>query len=339
MPDAKMLTYADFRDLGEQTRWLWPGWIPFGHLTILAAAKGAGKTHVALDLMGRLLTGAREWPDGGECPSGMRVAYLDTEGRKTMIVERLLRAGVPLESMVYPFPDINRAPRLNFPQDQAAFVECVKASQADVVVIDSLLRAFAGDENSSRDTGEVLGWIQDTASALGVAIVVLHHVRKKPDLMQVDTVTIDRVRGSGAVTQYAASLIVVEPAGPLTDVKRLRVEISNLQTEPAPLGFRIDEEGVKWVPVPGQEKVMHAFDEAKAFLLEILAGGPVESVAIRDTAESRGLKMDTLRRAKTFLQVRVKKEGKVWTWGLPTVPSASSEGKEDGEDEEGRDAG
>ena len=43
-------------------RWLWPGRIPIGYVTLLVSDPGAGKSLVALDVAARVSTG-RPWPD------------------------------------------------------------------------------------------------------------------------------------------------------------------------------------------------------------------------------------------------------------------------------------
>jgi hypothetical protein len=48
---------------GAEVRWLWPGWIPGGVLTAVAAKGGAGKTRFCADLVRRAVEGL-PWPDG-----------------------------------------------------------------------------------------------------------------------------------------------------------------------------------------------------------------------------------------------------------------------------------
>ena len=55
--------------LPENIRWLWPGRIPLGYVTLLVSDPGAGKSLVALDIAARVSTGA-PWPDQeGQIPS------------------------------------------------------------------------------------------------------------------------------------------------------------------------------------------------------------------------------------------------------------------------------
>ena len=65
-----------------------------------------------------------------------------------------------------------------------------------------------------------------------------------------------------------------------------------------------------------------ARDEAKKFLNEILADGPVMKAEIEEAAEANGIAERTLFRAKSELNIRAKKDGAggAWTWRLPDKP-------------------
>ena len=58
--DTDMLCAADYP--AEDVRWLWPGRIPIGKVTLLVGDPGNGKSLVALDIAARVSRGAA-WPD------------------------------------------------------------------------------------------------------------------------------------------------------------------------------------------------------------------------------------------------------------------------------------
>jgi putative DNA primase/helicase len=66
-----------------------------------------------------------------------------------------------------------------------------------------------------------------------------------------------------------------------------------------------------------------AHEEAKQFLHNLLAPGPMAVSEIKDAATGNGIAWRTLERAKRKLAVVAKKEGmdKGWTWKLPTKGS------------------
>jgi hypothetical protein len=64
------------------TRWLWPGRIPLGRVTLLVSDPGLGKSLVALDVAARVSSGA-PWPDGGDC--GLRNADCGLQGSDSQL--------------------------------------------------------------------------------------------------------------------------------------------------------------------------------------------------------------------------------------------------------------
>jgi hypothetical protein len=70
-------------------------------------------------------------------------------------------------------------------------------------------------------------------------------------------------------------------------------------------------------------KAPAARDEAKKFLSDLLASGPVPKADIEEAAEANGIAERTLFRAKSELKVMARKDapGGGWTWRLPDQPN------------------
>src|SRR6185312_9385094 len=90
----------------EQVRWLWPGRIPLGKITILDGDPGLGKSLITLDLIARLTTG-RGMPD--EPGASLRELSGDPHGAVLLSAEdglgdtiapRLLAAGGDPERVI-----------------------------------------------------------------------------------------------------------------------------------------------------------------------------------------------------------------------------------------------
>jgi hypothetical protein len=60
-----------------------------------------------------------------------------------------------------------------------------------------------------------------------------------------------------------------------------------------------------------------ARDEAKKFLADLLATGPVSSTDVEEAAKANGISRSTLFRAKTDLGIAAKKGKDGWTWQIP----------------------
>ena len=56
--DRRSLHLVPLSQLAERSvSWLWRGWMPMGHLTILDGDPGMGKTLLTLDMCARVTTG------------------------------------------------------------------------------------------------------------------------------------------------------------------------------------------------------------------------------------------------------------------------------------------
>jgi hypothetical protein len=95
LPSA--LRSARLADLRPATvRWLWPGRIPLGKLSLLFGGPGEGKSLIAADLAARVSTGAA-WPDGGgAAPGGAVLLLCGQDALGDMVRPRLDRAGADL---------------------------------------------------------------------------------------------------------------------------------------------------------------------------------------------------------------------------------------------------
>lgn len=68
-------------------------------------------------------------------------------------------------------------------------------------------------------------------------------------------------------------------------------------------------------------EVKTARKEAEVFLRQLLSGGPVRWVEVKDAADGNALSWATVRRAKKKLGVVATKDGmkEGWSWSLPNV--------------------
>jgi putative DNA primase/helicase len=85
----------------------------------------------------------------------------------------------------------------------------------------------------------------------------------------------------------------------------------------------VDVTAVEAMQAATQSKSPTARDDAKQFLLDLLARGPVSSNEIVEEAEANGISRTTLFRAKAYLKIKAKKDGVKggWVWHLPEQPT------------------
>jgi hypothetical protein len=151
---------------------------------------------------------------------------------------------------------------------------------------------------------------------------------------------LNRLSGSGAFGAAARSVMaVVSDKQDESEERRLLLPVKlNIARVPDGLGFRIVSESpttcrsrVTWDADPVETDADEAFGlvradtpqmtRAKAFLKRVLAGGePYPSTVIEEEAQSEGITIKTLNRAKKKLGVASRREGfgpdAVWHWQL-----------------------
>ncbi|HKZ42659.1 MAG TPA: AAA family ATPase, partial [Candidatus Hodarchaeales archaeon] len=89
MTSPKIATAADLASKLPTIRWLWPGWLPIGFVTILAGNPGVGKSMCALELARSVIEPA-DWPDRVKGPTNQGyVLWCDTESSQALLSERI----------------------------------------------------------------------------------------------------------------------------------------------------------------------------------------------------------------------------------------------------------
>jgi hypothetical protein len=311
--------------------WLWPAWIPRGMLTLLGAAPGAGKSLVALDLARRIIHG-EPFPDGAPVPCpGCNVLIVDAEGPPALLTQRARAWQIDRHLFVMPALRSGGFANLARPDQLRLLVEMCAQIQPALIIVDSLAAATPRGETSLQVTRALLGSLSSVAARVHIALLVVHHLRKRPrpgTARSVPRVTADDLRGSSHLAAAARSVLGLSlpaqagtPAPPppqtaaqahppsgLDGLRRLEVVKTNLCRQPPPLGLILEggemavptlryTEYVEPAPPPTQ------IDLCARWLLQFLAeaGGPVKPAdAIRAAAEI-GFPRRTLYRARRAL--------------------------------------
>jgi hypothetical protein len=168
-------------------RWLWPGRIARGKVSLLAGHPGLGKSQVCVSLTAIVTTGGL-WPvDRTRCEPGAVVIFSAEDDPEDTIRPRLEAAGADL-TRCHVFDTVeDRAP--NGTPRRRAFslatdlprLSAALAGLPDValVVIDPVT-AYLGDTDSHKnaDVRAVLAALAEVAARHGAAIVAVSHLRK-----------------------------------------------------------------------------------------------------------------------------------------------------------------
>ena len=170
--------------------WLIKGWLPDSGLAMLFGPSGAGKTFCALDMAASIASG-KPW-HGHKVAQGS-VIYLAGEGhyglRMRVAAWAQQHGPAGLEHLYIS----NRGIDLDAPQAAAEVIRAIKEpspTKVSLVIIDTLATHFGGEENSARDTRQLLSAAQVIGRAYGCVVCLIHHTGLGPA---------DRARGSSSL--------------------------------------------------------------------------------------------------------------------------------------------
>ncbi len=324
----------------ERLRWLSRGRLAAGKLTILDGDPGLGKSTLLADWAARVSRG-QPLPDGDACPPRGVVLLSAEDGVADTIRPRFEAAGADLDRVLVlqavpdalSSPGIGRLPTI--PDDLHRLEEAIADADAALLILDPLM-AYLGDHTNAhrdQDVRRALAPVAQLAERTGVAVVLVRHLNKAQNTQAL-------YRGGGSIGIIGAArcglLVAVDPDDP--ERRILAPTKSNLARPPVALAFRLvpmpgtDVARVEWLGETGHtaaallatpdDEARSERDEAKAWLHDALADGPVAAKELRDRARRDAIADRTLDRAKAALGVRATRHGGVgsdghWQWALP----------------------
>ncbi len=194
IPERPYLEPADSY-LVQQTpkRWLVKGWVPAGPaLMMVFGQSGHGKTFFALDLMLSVATGQDSWCGCRVNPGS--VIYLCGEGQQG-VRERVAAwaqshaLGTLGDRMLIS----QGSSMLDTPDGYAKVSHAIADSgmKPDLIVVDTLNRFMAGDENDTRDASAFIAVCDRLETEHGCCVCLVHHIG-------VNEAAKNRARGSSA---------------------------------------------------------------------------------------------------------------------------------------------
>ncbi|HEV3261680.1 MAG TPA: AAA family ATPase, partial [Gemmataceae bacterium] len=338
-PEPSPLPSQEFVSLTEvaprDVRWLWPGWIPAGKVTILDGDPGAGKSTVMLDVAARLSRG-REMPDGQQTQAGAVILLTAEDGLDDTVRPRLEAAAADL-ARCHAWQTVNddcglRPPRL--PHDLPVLLRRVHETGARLVIVDPFFAYLDLRMDSYREqhVRHCLHQLSDLCARTGVAAVLVRHLTKDGT---------DRAvyRGGGSIgiigAARAGMLLARDPEHPAGRV--LASTKSNLAESPLSLALHLETvrgrlSRVIWdgptaqdadsLLAAGNTPEQHSrLQEAVVFLRSFLGNCPRSATDVFKAAATAGITPMTLRRAKEKLDIyscrqRYSYDG-YWQWVLP----------------------
>jgi putative DNA primase/helicase len=281
--DIQFSTWADLKRFIDPIGWDWPGWLPRGFVTVLAAEPGMGKSFLCLQLAASYIEG-KALPDGRpfEGERG-RVIWCEGEGSQALNLERAAGWGLNLADIVSPLPNPLLAFRMDDEKHMVTLLHLCRRPEVGLVVMDSLSSLVTGGPTPSGRPSESVRGIPRALQMLGEAarlsnkpIILTHHLRKRTSLDDWGRLNLDRIRGTSKITQSARVVWTLDAPNVLDPQhKRLMIVKNNLAHDYKPLGMRITSDGITFDDPPEilthtQSKINAAAD----FLLQYLRQGP-----------------------------------------------------------------
>lgn len=306
----------------EEVSWLWPRRIPRGKITVLDGDPDNGKSVATTDLVARISAG-RNMPDGTPVEAAGGVIVSAEDGAGDTIRPRFDAAG----------GDPSRVRLLGddeefvIPRDIPRLERAINQVQAAIVVIDPIMAFFSSEINSNNDqeVRRALTPLKQLAERTGAAIVIVRHLNKASG-----SNPLYRGGGSIGIVGAARSGLVVGKHPENDELRVLAGQKNNLSLPPESLSYSIETaengaarivyQGVaemnaaELLKTPLDEEERTALDDAKDFIREALDGRDMAAGQMFKDARAAGVSDKTLKRAKSQLRVKSRKDGSEWVW-------------------------
>ena len=171
----------------KEIKWLHPGRIPLGKITVIAGNPGVGKTFLVLDIAARVSTG-NTWPDGAKNEAGNVIILTAEDDLADTIKPRLITAGAN-HKRIYALQMVEKIDQetaesykalLSLSEDLTILEEEIKERQPKLIIIDPL-NAYLPNVDTHRDAdlrSKVFGPLKELAEAYEVAIICVMHLNK-----------------------------------------------------------------------------------------------------------------------------------------------------------------
>jgi hypothetical protein len=325
--DERLVLLSDVQP--APVRWLWPGRVPLGAITLLEADPGMSKSLLTYALVARLTTG-RPMPncEGGMAPAG--AVLLQAEDHLGTVKGNLEAAGADTKRVVVCDKKFCADRPLLLPADLPCLEAAVASVRARLVVVDPLTAFLGGSVNVDQDVRRALAPVAAFAERTGVAVLLVRHLTKAGG-----SNPLYRGAGSIAIIASARSALLVANDPGSDDPHRHIVAVSKAslcgalslvyRTVPKDAGVVIEWLGESTHTardLADSGRAEHsALAEAAYVLYSILAEGPVWAREVIRLAGKAGIAKRSLDRAKLLLGVKSRKRGSGrgsrWVWELP----------------------
>jgi putative DNA primase/helicase len=317
--------------------WIWEGRIARGKQTIVAGLPDVGKSQIGAYVAARI-TKREHWPQGALAPQGDVVILASEDSIEDTWVPRLMAAGADLDRVHFVKMVIDERGKrrtFNLQSDLDALGEKLGGLDKPQLVIVDPITSYLGkvDAHRTPDVRAVMEPVTALAEKCRVGIFSVTHPPKAHGT------AINAFTGSMAFVASAriAFIVVDEPE---TERRLMLAVKNNVGIKAQGRGYIIEgtqvAEGIIapriiWDDAPvdmtadqalaaanKHSKDSKSLKDAKEFLTELLADGPVEATDGEEAAAKEGISKRTLERARAALGIKAAKDGfqGPWMWSM-----------------------
>jgi archaellum biogenesis ATPase FlaH len=332
--EAAFVTLSDVKE--EEIDWLYYPYLPRGSLTCMDGDPGQGKSTFCAALAAALSTGTR-LPFSESVAQGDVVILAAEDSNASVQVPRIRRNGGDLTRI-----HAQATPFSLDPTGLALLRAELEKHHPALVIIDPITAYMSSSVDFHRvnDTTEFLVAVEALAREFNCAILIIRHLNKSSG-----NVAIYRGIGSIAVSARIRSGLILGRHPDDPNVRAIAHSKSNYAKEGPTILFELSEEEdrkpskVIWLgttneidatsilsrPPADKGRPDGERDNAKEFLRNALANGPIRKSKLDQMAQARSITEITLRRAADDLAVIKGKEGKHSVWALPERTNEENE--------------
>ena len=336
----------------EAVTWLWTGWLAAGKMHVFGGAPGTGKTTISMGLAATVTTGGR-WPDGTRSIVGNVVIWSGEDDPADTLLPRLALSGADLTRVYFIADVIEGTERRSF--DPARDMEPLRRKLVEIgnvrlLIVDPIVSAIAGDSHKNAEGRRGLQPLADLGAAMRCAIVGITHFSKGTGGRD----PVERLTGSLAFGALARVVLVAakhqEEGDDGRAVRLFCRAKSNIGPDDGGFEYDLQQAELKSHPgifassvqrgeaVEGAARELlatadatddpderDALEDAKRFLRNLLARGPVPSKHVDADIRGAGYAPRTINRAKKLVGATSYKEGKTWFWRIDGATQSSQD--------------
>lgn len=276
--------------LEEHPEWFIEGYVGREIVTLLSGHPKCGKTTLVSHIVRAVAAGDLFL---GQTTVQANVLWLNLEQTEGRVAAGFRDLGAD-ELPIYPFTGT----RHDFTDDQLA--RFIKDNEIGLLVVDSLSKFWAiEDENDATQVTAELGRLLDLARQTGVAVIVIHHLRKSGGTDNLD------VRGSGAINSIVDVSLALRKHKDGSENSRVIEAISRYDETPNWLVIELTGAGYSRLGTVAEMATRRGLEKLYEFLTE-------EPADLTELAEASGLARPTVTKllSAEYRDGKVGREGK-----------------------------